>query len=54
MGIGGAPGGAAGASGAAGPDLTGLTPGHGRTFSSGPYTGQTWTIGPTGQPVRVP
>jgi hypothetical protein len=49
MTIGGAkPGGTGG-----GPDLTGLTPGHGRTFSSGPYMGQTWTVGPDGQPKRV-
>ena len=36
-----------------GPDLSGLTAGHGRTFHAGPYTGQTWTVGPDGQPKRV-
>lgn len=30
------------------PDLTGLTAGHGRTFSSGPFSGQTWTLGTNG------
>jgi hypothetical protein len=42
-----------GAAAGAGPDLSGLTAGHGRTFSTGPYAGQTWTIGPDGQPKRV-
>ncbi len=37
----------------ASPDLTGLTAGHGRTFSAGPFSGQTWTIGPDGKPVQV-
>ncbi len=37
----------------AGPDLSGLLPGRGRTFSSGPYAGQTWTTGPDGKPARV-
>lgn len=36
-----------------GPDLTGLTQGHGRTFNSGPYAGQTWTIGADGKPAQV-
>lgn len=35
------------------PNLSGLAAGHGRTFSSGPFKGQTWTIGPDGKPVRV-
>lgn len=35
------------------PDLSGLQPGHGRSFSSGPYKGQVWTIGPDGKPVKV-
>lgn len=37
----------------AAPDLSGLTAGHGRTFTDGPYKGQTWTIGPNGQPIQV-
>jgi hypothetical protein len=41
------------ASAAAAPDLTGVQPGHGRTFNSGPYGGQTWTTGPDGRPKRV-
>lgn len=36
-----------------GPDLSGLAPGHGRTFSSGPYQGQTWTVDASGTPSRV-
>lgn len=43
-----ASGGAAGA-----PDLSGLAPGHGRTFNSGPFNGQTWTVGPDGKPAKV-
>jgi hypothetical protein len=35
------------------PDLTGLTAGHGRTFTDGPYKGQTWTIGADGKPKKV-
>jgi hypothetical protein len=35
------------------PDLTGLTPGHSRTFNTGPFAGQTWTLGSGGQPVKV-
>lgn len=46
--------GGAAQSSAAGPDLTGLTAGHGRTFDSGPFAGQTWTIGPDGRPTQVP
>lgn len=51
----GSPGvGVPGGSGAApGPDLSGLAPGHGRTFSSGPLTGQTWTVDASGKPQRV-
>lgn len=36
------------------PDLSGLAAGHARKFTSGPYAGQTWTIGPDGQPKQVP
>lgn len=36
------------------PDLTGLQPGRRRTFKSGPFAGQTWRIGASGQPERVP
>lgn len=39
--------------GAKTPDLKGLTPGHGRTFTDGPYKGQTWTVGADGNPVKV-
>jgi hypothetical protein len=35
------------------PDLTGLQPGHGRTFRSGPFAGQTWTLDASGNPVQV-
>ena len=35
------------------PTLTGLARGQGRTFSAGPFSGQTWTIGADGQPQRV-
>lgn len=38
---------------ASGPDLSGLVPGHGRTFNSGAFAGQTWTLGPDGAPKRV-
>lgn len=41
------------AAAAAAPDLSGLRPGTGRTFREGPYAGQTWTLGPDGQPKRV-
>ncbi len=36
-----------------GPDLTGLKAGTARTFTSGPYAGQKWTIGADGQPKQV-
>ena len=35
------------------PNLGGLMPGHSRTFSSGPFAGQTWTLGSGGEPVKV-
>jgi hypothetical protein len=35
------------------PDLSGLASGQGRTFSSGPFSGQTWTVGLDGQPHKV-
>jgi hypothetical protein len=35
------------------PDLSGLQPGHGRTFNSGPFKGQTWTVGADGTPSKV-
>jgi hypothetical protein len=35
------------------PDLRGLQPGHGRTFSSGPFAGQTWTVDAAGNAARV-
>lgn len=38
---------------AAAPDLGGLRQGAGRRFTDGPYAGQTWTLGPNGQPLRV-
>jgi hypothetical protein len=38
---------------ASAPDMSGLRQGMGRTFREGPYTGQTWTLGPDGQPKRV-
>lgn len=45
--------GSAGSAGGGMPDLSGLQPGHGRTFSSGPFSGQTWTIDAQGNPSRV-
>lgn len=38
------------------PDLSGyrLQPGQGVKFDSGPFKGQTWTIGRDGKPVQVP
>lgn len=35
------------------PDLSGLQPGHGRTFESGPFAGQTWTVDAQGKPRKV-
>lgn len=35
------------------PDLTGLGRGQKRTFRSGPWAGQSWTIGADGKPVQV-
>ncbi len=40
-------------SSAASPDLTGLKAGTARTFTTGPYSGQKWTIGADGQPKQV-
>jgi hypothetical protein len=34
------------------PNLSGLAPGTARKFTSGPFAGQTWTIGPDGKPVQ--
>lgn len=35
------------------PDLSGLKAGSGRQFSAGPFSGQTWSLGPDGKPKRV-
>ncbi len=35
------------------PNLAGLAPGRARTFTEGPFSGQTWTLGADGRPVRV-
>ena len=35
------------------PNLSGLAQGVGRTFNSGPFAGQTWTIGPDNQPKQI-
>lgn len=48
------PPGAGTASGSSGtPDLSGLQAGHGRTFNSGPFAGQTWTVDASGKPQQV-
>lgn len=53
VGAGGGVPGAASNGGTGVPDLSGLAPGHGRTFSSGPFAGQTWAVDAQGQPQRV-
>lgn len=35
------------------PDLSGLTPGTKRTFTAGPFQGQSWTIDANGRPRRL-